>query len=101
MSTGAESPLEQYLGDWLDEHALGIKPATLSTYRHLVTHYVNAHLGRMRLQAVRPTTLSGLYRDLLVHGGKEGRPLSRGPLTTFTPSCARPSTTRFVRSSYS
>ena len=31
----------------------------------------------MRLQAVRPTTLSGLYRDLLVHGGKEGRPLSR------------------------
>jgi integrase len=29
------------------------------------------------LQAVRPTTLSGLYRDLLVHGGKEARPLSR------------------------
>jgi integrase len=31
----------------------------------------------MRLQAVRPKTLSGLYRDLLVHGGKGGRPLSR------------------------
>ena len=67
----------QYLGNWLDEHALEIKPATLSTYRYLVTHYVNPHIGRMRLQAVRPTTLSGLYRDLLVHGGKEGRPLSR------------------------
>jgi integrase len=67
----------QYLEDWLDAHALEIKPATLSTYRYLVTHYVTAHIGRMRLQAVRPTTLSGLYRDLLVHGGKEGRPLSR------------------------
>ena len=67
----------KYLGDWLDAHALEIKPATLSTYRYLVTHYVNPHIGRMRLQAVRPTTLSGLYRDLLVHGGKEGRPLSR------------------------
>ena len=67
----------QYLGDWLAAHALEIKPATLSTYRYLVTHYVNPHIGRMRLQAVRPTTLSGLYRDLLLHGGKESRPLSR------------------------
>lgn len=67
----------QYLDDWLDAHALEIKPATLSTYRYLVTHYVNPHIGRMRLQAVWPTTLSGLYRELLVHGGKEGRPLSR------------------------
>jgi integrase len=67
----------QYLGDWLDAHAMEIKPATLSTYRYLVTHYVDPHIGRMRLQSVRPTTLSGLYRDLLVHGGKEARPLSR------------------------
>ena len=67
----------QYLDDWLDAHAMEIKPATLSTYRYLVTHYVDPHIGRMRLQSVRPTTLSGLYRDLLVHGGKEGRPLSR------------------------
>lgn len=67
----------QYLDNWLDAHAMEIKPATLATYRYLVTHYVNPHIGRMRLQAVLPTTLSGLYRDLLVHGGKEGRPLSR------------------------
>src|SRR5665647_1440840 len=65
----------QYLGNWLDAHAMEIKPATLSTYRYLVTHYVNPHIGRMRLQAVRPTTLSGLYRDLLVcmAGRKGGR----------------------------
>jgi integrase len=69
--------VKQYLGDWLDAHALEIKPATLATYRYLVKHYVNVHIGHMRLQAVRPTTLSGLYRDLLVHGGKGGRPLSR------------------------
>jgi integrase len=67
----------QYLGDWLDAHAVEIKPATLATYRYLVTHYVEPHIGRMRLQAVRPTTLSVLYRDLLVRGGKGGRPLSR------------------------
>ena len=69
--------VKQYLGDWLDAHAMEIKPATLATYRYLVKHYVNVHIGHMRLQAVRPTTLSGLYRDLLVHGGKGGRPLSR------------------------
>lgn len=65
-----------YLAEWLDAHAVEIKPRTLATYRYLVTHYVVPHLGRMRLQAVRPATLSTLYRTLLERGGKGGRPLS-------------------------
>jgi len=73
--------VKQYLEEWLDAHAMEIKPATLATYRYLVKHYVNVHIGHMRLQAVRPTTLSGLYRDLLVHGGKGGRPAAQ--LRTF------------------
>ena len=37
----------QYIGDWLDAHALQIKPSTLATYRYLVRHYVDPHIGRM------------------------------------------------------
>lgn len=66
----------EYLAEWLDAHAVEIKPRTLATYRYLVTHYVLPHLGRMRLQAVRPATLSAMYRALIVNGGKGGRPLS-------------------------
>ncbi|HET8601788.1 MAG TPA: site-specific integrase, partial [Segeticoccus sp.] len=38
--------------------------------------YVLPHIGRQRLQAIRPATLSTLYRTLLASGGRDGRPLS-------------------------
>ena len=33
-------------------------------------------IGRMRLQAVRPSMITKLYRDLLTSGGRDGRPLA-------------------------
>ncbi|MFG1820376.1 tyrosine-type recombinase/integrase [Kribbella sp. NPDC049174] len=69
--------LAEYLGDWLDAHALEVKPRTLAGYRYLVRQYVVPRIGNLRLQAIRPTTLSGLYRDLLAGGGRNGTALSR------------------------
>ncbi len=66
----------EYFSEWLDAHAVEIKPKTLAGYRDLVGRYVLPRLGSMRLQAVRPATLTKLYRDLLESGGKAGRPLS-------------------------
>lgn len=68
--------VEAYLREWLVSHALEVKPRTVSAYRQLIDSYVVPHIGRMRLQTVRPSTLSTLYRSLLEHGGDEGRPLS-------------------------
>ncbi len=67
----------EYLRDWLDAHALETKPGTLAGYRWLVGQYVEPRIGRMRLHAVRPTALTGMYRDLLRSGRVDGRPLSR------------------------
>jgi integrase len=64
------------LYEWLDAHALEVKPRTLAGYRDLVSRYVTPHIGGMRVQAVRPATLGSLYRDLLAGGGRNGRPLS-------------------------
>ncbi|TDO62594.1 site-specific recombinase XerD [Kribbella sp. VKM Ac-2571] len=66
----------EYLGDWLDAHAMETKPRTLAGYRWLVRQYVNPHIGRLRIQAVRPTSITNLYRTLLKSGGRDGRGLS-------------------------
>lgn len=66
----------EFLASWLAGHALTVKPKTLAGYRFLVDSYVVPHIGSMRLQAVRASTLSGLYRQLLDGGGRGGRPLS-------------------------
>ena len=66
-----------YLIEWLDGHALEVKPRTIAGYRETLNRYVVPRIGRMRLQAVAPATLTRLYLDLLEGGGKDGRPLSR------------------------
>jgi hypothetical protein len=50
--------VKEYLGDWLDAHALETKPRTLAGYRWLIRQYVEPRIGRQRLQAIRPTTLT-------------------------------------------
>jgi integrase len=67
----------EYLSHWLAAHSLEIKPKTLAGYRWLVNRYVVPRLGSMRMQTVRPSHLSVMYRDLLDGGGRDGRALSR------------------------
>lgn len=66
----------EYLAVWLSGHSLAVKPRTLAGYRYLVDAYVVPRIGSMRLQAVRPSTLSDVYRQMLVEGGQRGTPLS-------------------------
>ena len=68
--------VEQYLAQWLEAHALEVKPKTHHDYQSLIANYVVPRIGRMQLQSVRPTTLSSLYRTLLAEGGRNGQPLS-------------------------
>lgn len=69
--------VRDYFASWLTAHSLETKPKTLAGYRWLVNRYVVPRIGGMRMQAVRPSHLSGLYRELLDGGGRNGRPLSR------------------------
>lgn len=65
-----------YLDEWIEAHAIEIKPKTLKDYRDIITRYVKPHIGRQRLQGIRPVTITKLYRDLMTGGGKNGRKLS-------------------------
>lgn len=68
--------VEEYLAAWLEGHALEVRPKTLEDYRSLIERYVNPRLGKMRLQSVKPSTVSSFYATLRREGGSDGGPLS-------------------------
>jgi integrase len=69
-----------YLDDWIGSHAMEIKPRTLHDYRSCIRLYVTPH-RQAALQAVRPSTITKLYRDLLISGGRDGKPLAIATVT--------------------
>ncbi len=71
-----EITVAEYLGQWLDSHAMEIKPGTLEDYRKGIRLYVNPYIGGLKLQAVRPSAITKLYLDLLKGGGRNGGPLA-------------------------
>ena len=83
------STVADYLAEWLETHAAAVKPKTFAGYRHDIDHYIVPHIGRMRLQAVRPAVISKLYRDLADHGGQTAPRFRRGRSRTFTAPCVR------------
>ena len=70
-----------YLDDWIDSHAMEIKPRTLHDYRACLRLYVMPRIGHLPIQAVRPSTITKLYRELLTSGGKDGKPLAVATVT--------------------
>ena len=68
--------VEAYLRSWLEGHALEIKPKTHEDYRSLIERYVVPRIGRMRVQSVKPATLSTFYATLRREGGATGQGLS-------------------------
>lgn len=70
-----------YLDDWIDSHAMEIKPRTLHDYRSCIRLYVTPRIGHLPIQAVRPSTITKLYRDLLTSGGRDGKPLAIATVT--------------------
>jgi integrase len=65
-----------YLDQWIEGHAVEVKPKTLQDYRHLIERHVRPHIGSLRLQAVSPARITKLYRDLATSGGRNGTGLS-------------------------
>jgi integrase len=66
----------EYLAEWVEGHAVEIRQRTLSGYRMVIRLHITPRIGGMRLQAVRPATITKLYRDLLTKGGPNGSGLS-------------------------
>ena len=57
-------------------HANQVKPSTLRSYREKIDLYLKPSLGSLRLQALSPSRLSVVWRELHSGGGRGGRPAS-------------------------
>ena len=66
----------EFLEQWVEAHAVELKPSTAKSYRDNIARYLEPALGRERIQSLSPSRLSVLFKDLHAHGGKDGRPLS-------------------------
>lgn len=66
----------EYLTEWIEGHAIEIKPHTLKGYKDMIRLYITPRIGTVRLQALRPSAITKLYRDLLLSGGRKGGPLA-------------------------
>lgn len=66
-----------WLDRWIDAHEVELKPSTAKTYRDKIRLYLKPTIGHERLQALSPSRLSVIWRDLQAGGGKGGKPVSR------------------------
>jgi integrase len=67
-----------FLERWLDEMAGHWAASTLATCRHIVRCYITPHLGAVQLQQLTALHVSGLYRQLLAGGRRDGTGLAPG-----------------------
>ncbi|HMM96719.1 site-specific integrase [Phycicoccus sp.] len=66
----------EYLDEWIRSHEVELKPSTAKSYRDNIERYLRPRLGHERLQALSPSRLSVVFRELYEAGGHGGKPLS-------------------------
>jgi len=65
-----------WLEVWMNGHAVDVRASTEKTYRDKIRLYLVPAIGHERLQAITPSRLSVVWRDLHQRGGKDGKPVS-------------------------
>ena len=70
-----------WLEQWIEAHAVTLKPSTAHGYRDKIRLYLVPTIGRERLQALSPSRLTVVWRDLAAGGGSGGKPLGSSTIT--------------------
>ena len=68
--------LSKYLNDRIAGDAVELKPSTAASYRCKVELYLKPAIGHSRREALSPSRLSVVFRDMAKRGGKDGKPVS-------------------------
>ena len=69
----AKITVADFLDQWLrDSVRPSVASTTFDTYALVVRHYLNPHLGAVRLPRLQPATIQAALRSLLEHGRRAG-----------------------------
>jgi integrase len=73
--TPSKITVEEFLGKWIELHAMSLKPSTEASYRVNLDSYLIPCLGSIPLANLRPSHVQKFYADLRREGrkGREGR----------------------------
>jgi integrase len=66
----------QWLDTWITAHEVELKPSTAASYKANIARYLRPAIGHERVQALSPSRLSLMFKNLSEHGGQDGKPLS-------------------------
>ncbi|HSX66387.1 tyrosine-type recombinase/integrase [Nocardioides sp.] len=75
--TPKDLTVSAWLDQWMTAHEVELKPSTAKTYRDKIELYLKPTIGHEKVQALSPSLLSGVWRQMQAAGGKNGKPLSR------------------------
>jgi integrase len=64
--------LADFLDRWLESVGTRVRPTTAASYRDMLEGHVVPRIGNVRLDQLKPMTLSSLYTDLLASGRRSG-----------------------------
>jgi integrase len=67
---GIHISLESFINTWLNGKSLSRRERTVFQYRKIAENYILPHLGKMRLQDIRPVHIQRLYSA--IKGGGTG-----------------------------
>jgi integrase len=72
------SARDQTLGYWLEEWLSlcvlrGLRQTSVESYRTAIALYVPTDLSERKMRSIRPQHLTGVYRDMLTDGRRDGR----------------------------
>jgi integrase len=68
--------VKAYLERWIAGHEVELKPSTARSYRDKIRVYLVPAIGHERVQALSPSRLSAVFRDMHQRGGAAGNPVS-------------------------
>jgi integrase len=68
--------VEAYLERWLAGHTVELKPSTAQSYADKIRVYLVPAIGQERVQALSPSRLSVVWRQMHEAGGMDGKPVS-------------------------
>ena len=64
--------LGDFLDRWLESVGTRVRPTTAASYRDMLEGHVVPRIGNVRLDQLKPMTLSNLYTELLAGGRRSG-----------------------------